>query len=350
MTEFQFVLISISLVWMFYRFRSLRNSSNFLVLNLSIADLMMAIGNLPAFAVASFNMRWVFSNIGCQLYGFIGSLASLASITTLTLIAIERSIVIVHQLPWYKKTSVRTVLLFVVFSWLYSAFWSIAPLLGWGRYILEGSQASCTFDFISQQTRYRSFSISLMTGCFFIPLVIIFVCYISIFLKVALHEREIDQLTMTHNSKLYFPNISRERRKQKREFKTAKIAFGIILVFCFSWLPYAVFAMIGSFGGDLQLVTPLAVSVIGLCAKIATAVNPILYALIHPKYRGKVSKDMKMGMSYVFKNANSQHSRITHSITNDSNEELQLAKFSRKESMTSLPENLILVQNTINML
>ncbi|XP_069125653.1 melanopsin-like [Argopecten irradians] len=310
---------------------------------------MMAIGNLPAFAIASFNMRWVFNNIGCQIYAFIGSLASLASITTLTLIAIERSIVIVH-LPWYKRTSVRTVLLFAGFSWIYSAFWAISPLLGWGRYIMEGSHVSCTFDFISKQPRYRSFSIALMTGCFFIPLIIIFVCYISIFLKVAFHEREIDQFKLEQNSKLCFPNISRERRKQKREFKTAKIVFGIILVFCFSWLPYAVVAMIGCFDGNIEHITPLSISVIGLCAKIATAVNPILYALIHPKYRGKVSKDMRIGMSFVFKKVNHPHSRISQSITNDSNEDLRLNTFSRKDSITSLPENVILVRNPTDLL
>ncbi|XP_021375680.1 rhodopsin-like [Mizuhopecten yessoensis] len=226
----------------------------------------MAVGNLPAFAVASFNMRWVFSNIGCQIYGFVGSIASLTSITTLTLIAIERSIVIVHQLPWYQKTSV---------------IW---------------------------------------------------------------HEREIDQIALKTNSKIYFTNVSRERRKQKREFKTAKIAFGIILVFCFSWLPYAVVAMIGCFNGKLSLITPMAVSVSGLCAKIATAVNPILYALIHPKYRGKVRKDMKKGVSFVFKTVNNQDSRISHS--NDSNEELQFSKFNRKESITNRPKEHTLLQKT----
>ena len=216
---------------------------------------------------------------------------------TLTVIALERSIIITNRNNWVIKSSFKAVRSAVCFTWVYSAVWAVSPVLGWGRYMVEGSMNSCTVDVISQEPKYKSFLLALLIGCFYIQLIIIITSYASIYAKVVIHGREIARLVDEINRKP-FSNIpqskwSREstyRRKQRKELNTAKISAGIILMFCVSWTPYAVVAMVGCFG-DPKYITPLVAAIPGLCAKSSTAINPILYALWHPKYRSKIFKN-----------------------------------------------------------
>lgn len=53
-----------ALGFFYFRYRSLRISSNLLVLNLAITDTFLALGNLPWLAISSFRGYWIFGYIG----------------------------------------------------------------------------------------------------------------------------------------------------------------------------------------------------------------------------------------------------------------------------------------------
>ncbi|XP_021377213.1 rhodopsin-like [Mizuhopecten yessoensis] len=262
------------------KFRSMRKPSNVLLLNLSVTDLILSLSTLPVLGVASLRQAWVFGESGCLLYGFIGSVTSIVSITTLTMIAIERSIVITFS----RKVTLKQLIMAIQFTWIYGIFWATMPLAGWGRYIIEGSRISCTFDFLSRDTLYKSFVISLQTCVFYVPVSLIMFSYASIFVKVSRNEREMDRLKNTQQ-------LWRSSRFNI-EIKVAKTALVITMVFCLSWLPYAVVALIGSFG-NIQLITPLTSAIPGFCAKLSTSINPLIYVLLNGKYRSKLGKDFR---------------------------------------------------------
>ncbi|XP_062619522.1 rhodopsin-like [Saccostrea cucullata] len=275
------------IIWMFYRYRSLRISSNLLVLNLAITDTFLALGNLPWLAISSFRGYWIFGYIGCQVYGFIGAMAGFISINTLTVIAMERFFVIVIRMPWKQvKTSSKTVGVAILFIWLYSFMWASCPLIGWGSFILEGSMTSCTFDFFSRDVNNKSYVVSILVFCFSIQLFLIICSYVRIYLKVLKHEKEIVSWCSSGNESLSF-HSRRIKKFQNVHMKTAKVSLVIISIFCISWTPYAIIATIGNFG-DASVITPLVSSVPGIFAKISTVLNPMIYALLHPKYRNKL--------------------------------------------------------------
>ncbi|XP_022318337.1 rhodopsin-like isoform X1 [Crassostrea virginica] len=272
-------------IGLFIRYRSLRISSNLLVLNLAITDTFLALGNLPWLAISSFKGFWTFGYIGCQVYGFVGAMAGFISINTLTMIAIERFFVIVIREPYrHIRTSNRTVLVAIVFIWVYSFMWAICPLIGWGSFILEGSMTSCTFDFFSRDVNTKSYVASILVFCFTVQLFLIICSYVRIYLKVLQHEKEIVNCYVDGNLKI-------QNRKVKKfhsvHVKTAKISLVIISIFCLSWTPYAVIAIIGNFG-DASVITPLASTIPGVFAKLSTVLNPMIYALLHPKFRNKL--------------------------------------------------------------
>ena len=50
------------------------------------------------------------------------------------------------------------------------------------------------------------------------------------------------------------------------------------------WTPYAVVVMTAAFG-DRNVVTPMVSQLPAFCAKLASVLNPCVFALSHPKFR-----------------------------------------------------------------
>lgn len=225
--------------------------------------------------------------VGCQIYGFVGAIAGFISINTLTVIAMERFFVIVIRQPWrYRKTSNKTVLVVIALIWIYSFLWALCPLIGWGSYILEGSMTSCTFDFLSRDVNTKSYVTSILIFCFSVQLFLIVCSYVRIYLKVLRHQKEILECYNNGNESLTFQN-RKIKKFQSFHVKTAKVSLVIISIFCISWTPYAIVAIIGNFG-DASVVTPLVSTIPGVFAKLSTVLNPMIYALLHPKFRSKL--------------------------------------------------------------
>ena len=166
------------------------------------------------------------------------------------------------------------------------------PLFGWNRYILEGMGTTCSFDYITRSVSYRSFILGMFFGGFVLPLLIIIVCYISIYVTVRSHQR-----TFRNTDKMRMHKMSRKRMmrgkrqttkyNQAVEYKTAKTAMLAVLFYCIAWTPYATVALIGEFGNSSSL-SPLISTLPCIFAKMSTLYNPFLYSLVHPRFRQKV--------------------------------------------------------------
>lgn len=86
------------LSFVLYRFRSLRTYSNLLVLNLTIADFLLSVGNVPAFVAASIYGYWVFGALGNVEQAL--DIVKLLRLTSFLLISLKTYLVIV----WYTCT------------------------------------------------------------------------------------------------------------------------------------------------------------------------------------------------------------------------------------------------------
>ena len=212
-------------------------------------------------------------------------MSSFVSINTLAAIAVDRCMVIVRT--FYVRSSRREVYITVAFIWIYSIVWSTGPLSGWGNFILEGTETSCTFDFLTRSITNRSYVVAIFTAHFVIPLVAISVSYYLIFNAVRKQQREFANVRKTFGEEQMPLSVKNQKTGMKKELKTAKVSLIIILVFCISWSPYATISLIGVFG-DQNLVTRLGSGIPCLCAKFSTVINPILYALLHPKFRQRL--------------------------------------------------------------
>ena len=174
----------------------------------------------------------------------------------------------------------------IVAVWLWSLVSACPPIFGWGHYIPEGFQTSCTFDYLTRTDNNRSFIFFLYIFGFVVPLTIIVACYALIINAVRKHEIEMKKTAKKLNAEM-----RTNQDKQRMEIRVTKISFAIVILYMLSWTPYATVALIGQFG-DAKFVTPFWSEIPVLFAKASAMHDPIVYALSHPKFRAALHERM----------------------------------------------------------
>ncbi|KAL7377101.1 hypothetical protein ABVT39_021756 [Epinephelus coioides] len=264
--------------------KKLRTAPNFFIMNLAVSDFLMAITQSPIFFVNSLYKGWIFGETGCKMYAFCGALFGITSMINLLAISVDRYIVITKPLQAIQWTSKRRTCLIIALVWLYSLAWSLAPLLGWSSYIPEGLMTSCTWDYVTSTPANKSYTLMLCCFVFFIPLGIISYCYLCMFLAIRHASRDVEKLGYQVRKSTLI-----QQQSIKTEWKLAKIAFVVIIVFVLSWSPYACVTLI-AWAGYGSILSPYSKAVPAVIAKASAIYNPFIYAIIHSKYRDTMAE------------------------------------------------------------
>lgn len=276
-------------IYAFSRSRSLRTPANMFIINLAITDLLMCITQTPIFFTTSMHKRWIFGEKACEVYAFCGALFGICSMITLTVIAVDRYFVITRPLASIGVLSQKRALLILTGAWLYSLGWSLPPFFGWSAYVPEGLMTSCTWDYMTFTPSVRAYTMLLFIFVFFLPLFIIMYCYYFIFRAIRTTNHAVGKI----NGSTYSHSSGRDSVKgfhrMQNEWKMAKIALIVILLYVISWSPYSAVALT-AFSGYADMLTPYMNSVPAIIAKASAIHNPIIYAITHPKYRIALAK------------------------------------------------------------
>ncbi|XP_053358231.1 melanopsin-A [Clarias gariepinus] len=225
-------------IYAFTRSRTLRTPANMFIINLAITDFFMCATQTPTFFITSMHKRWIFGKKGCELYAFCGALFGMCSMITLMVIAVDRYFVITRPLHSIGILSQKRALLVLMCAWIYTLGWSLPPFFGWSAYVPEGLMTSCTWDYVTFTPSVRAYTMLLFIFVFFIPLIIIIYCYIFIFRAVRNSNQDVVKLNR-YNSRDSVKRIN----KMKKEWKMAKVALIVILLYVISWSPYSIMAL-----------------------------------------------------------------------------------------------------------
>ena len=82
----------------------------------------------------------------------------------------------------------------------------------------------------------------------------------------------------------YFSNIVLGNLQTEMEWQVTKVAISNVLLWFLAWTPYAIVVLMGAFG-NRQAVTPMMSQIPAFLAKLASAINPVVTALSHPRFR-----------------------------------------------------------------
>nr|ART30090.1 opsin [Heliconius sara] len=274
-------------IFIFATSKSLRTSSNLLILNLAIFDFIM-MAKAPIFIYNSAMRGFATGALGCQIFSVMGAYSGIGASMTNACIAYDRHSTITRPLDG--RLSRGKALLMIACVWIYATPWALMPLFNvWGRFVPEGYLTSCTFDYLSNSFDTKLFVVCIFTCSCLFPMCFIIYFYSGIVKQVFAHEAALREQAKKMNVESLRSN--QNASAESAEIRIAKAALTVCFLFVASWTPYGVMSLIGAFG-DQQLLTPGVTMIPAVACKTVACIDPWVYAISHPKYRQELQRRM----------------------------------------------------------
>ncbi|XP_050744602.1 G-protein coupled receptor moody isoform X2 [Drosophila biarmipes] len=164
------------------RGRQTRNSTAIFIINLSCSDLLFGCFNLPLAASTFMERAWTHSDLLCRLFPMLRYGLLAVSLLSVSLITINRYIIIAHPRQYPRIYQRRYLALMVAGTWVTTFSIMIPTWRGvWGIFGLDASIGSCS---ILHDQWGRSPKEFLFIAAFMVPCICIVICYARIFLLV----------------------------------------------------------------------------------------------------------------------------------------------------------------------
>ncbi|XP_059421519.1 visual pigment-like receptor peropsin [Carassius carassius] len=260
---------NIVVLLMFVKFRELRTATNAIIINLAFTDIGVAGIGYPMSAASDLHGSWKFGYTGCQIYAALNIFFGMASIGLLTVVAIDRYLSICRPDIGQKLTTVSYTLI-IVAAWLNAVFWSSMPIVGWAGYAPDPTGATCTINWRNNDTSFVSYTMTVITVNFIIPLAVMFYCYYNVSVTVKRY---------TASNCLDSVNID-----WSDQMDVTKMSIIMIVMFLAAWSPYSIVCLWASFGDPQKIPAPMAI-IAPLFAKSSTFYNPCIYVIANKKFR-----------------------------------------------------------------
>lgn len=122
-------------------------------------------------------------------------------------------------------------------------------------------------------TEDRGYILLVAVTCFLIPLIVMFYCYLRVFLKVRFHKKQVQRWNSSQETEINF----------RRETKTARVVFTVLFVFVGCWTPFVTVHILQA---SLSISLSRAVfHCVTLVAGLHSACNPIIYITMNRTFR-----------------------------------------------------------------
>ncbi|KAM9717593.1 LOW QUALITY PROTEIN: neuropeptide Y receptor type 2-like [Menidia menidia] len=283
-------------IYVIYRFKTLRTVTNFFIANLAVADLLVNTLCLPFTLVYTLQGEWKFGRGLCFLLPYAQGLAVHVSTVTLNVIALDRHRCIVHHL----ETRMRKDVCFgvIALTWLLSAVLAspLAIFREYGSFTLEPGHSIqvCTEKWPGKNTDGTVYSISMLILQYFLPLSIISFAYARIWSKLRAHVSPAEAAPPPPPPP---PPTASSSERHRRRRKTTKMLVTMVVVFAVSWLPFHAFQLATDIDSGVLDMRDfrLLYTVFHVVAMCSTFANPLLYGWMNRNYRAAFLAVFKCG-------------------------------------------------------
>lgn len=253
-----------------YRNSCMQTPRYMFILNLACGDLGVTLLSMPFCLVTAVARRWILGEALCQVHGFLGSFFFCASIFTLTIMSIEQYFALVK--PLARAITIRRARGMILSVWVFSAFISMGPALGWGHFDFNSSTLACGVAY-PRFTFERLYLLFLVFVAFVIPLLIMGFAFVCIFIAVKKHTARIAKHTTGGGEVM---------KLQRRITYTLLL---VLVVFMLCWLPFVCLITLANQGTSAaELPHGLGVAAYW-CGFFNSSVNPIIYVILNDKFR-----------------------------------------------------------------
>ncbi|XP_018326607.1 neuropeptide SIFamide receptor-like [Agrilus planipennis] len=262
-----------------FRSPRMRTVTNFFIVNLAVADILVIIFCLPATLMSNIFVPWVLGWLMCKTVPYIQGVSVAASVYSLIAVSLDRFLAI--WWPLRCQITKRRARLMILLIWFIALTTTIPWAIFFDLVVIFRDAPEvqlCVEVWPDSMNGALYFLIANMVFCYILPMILITMCYVLIWIKV--WNRNIP--TDTKDAQM-------ERMQQKSKVKVVKMLVAVVILFVLSWLPlYVIFARI-KLGGTIEPweeeILPIATPIAQWLGASNSCINPILYAYFNKKFR-----------------------------------------------------------------
>ena len=256
--------------------RLMRNTTNILIINLAVADLLFIVMCVPFTAVSYAITVWPFGSVFCKIYQYALNVTAYASVYTLVLMSVDRYLAVVHAISSMAYRNERNAYVVIGILWATIMAMNVPVLYDHEHvsYTYIGELRSACLNlkiYHDSQVQGRIFY-----GCFFafgyvLPLTTVCVLYGRLLRRLLYRAT---------------PGLSRSAESMRNKRRVTYMVVVVVVMFALCWLPVHVMFLIQYFGPPNQSMTFVSVRIASTCfAYMNSCINPLLYAFLSENFR-----------------------------------------------------------------
>ncbi|XP_039957375.1 octopamine receptor beta-1R isoform X2 [Bactrocera tryoni] len=303
------VLVIVSVM----RHRKLRIITNYFVVSLAVADMLVALCAMTFNASVEITGKWMFGAVMCDVWNSFDVYFSTASIMHLCCISVDRYYAIVQPLDYPLIMTQGRVYFMLLMVWLLPALLSFLPICsGWytteenWKY-LKSNPHICEFKV------NKAYAIVSSSMSFWIP------GFVMVFMYYRIYQEAVRQERLVYRSKVAAllldkhlqisqipkprPSIQVEQSTittMRRERKAARTLGIIMSAFLLCWAPFFLWYLTSTLCSSCT--TPrIVVGILFWIGYFNSALNPIIYAYFNRDFRGAFKKTLKLAFTFLIR-------------------------------------------------
>ncbi|NXJ83267.1 NK1R protein, partial [Trogon melanurus] len=264
---------NVVVMWIILAHKRMRTVTNYFLVNLAFAEASMSAFNTVVNFTYAIHNEWYYGLLYCKFHNFFPIAAVFASIYSMTAIALDRYMAIIHPLqPRLSATATKVVI---------GIIWLLAFLLAFpqGYYSVTAElpgRLVCLVEWPEHSTNVhgKTYHFCMTILIYFLPLLVIGCAYTVV--GVTLWASEIPG----DSSDRYHEQVSAKR-------KVVKMMIIVVCTFALCWLPYHIYFTLQYFNPQWYLqkfIQQVYLAVMWL-AMSSTMYNPIIYCCLNDRFR-----------------------------------------------------------------
>ncbi|CAH1162799.1 unnamed protein product [Phaedon cochleariae] len=277
---------NIGVIIVVFKDNYMRSVTNYFLVNLSVADLLVTLVCMPHAALLAYTAADYFGSYVCKISAYLQCISVASSIFTITAMAVDRYLAIARPLFGfvYRSSNKSTVLAVIAALWLLS-FLLFAPVLyiyGLKVDVYPTPEANvtvgvCKEDWMQVDLSRRAVGIVWFVFMFAVPGAIMIFAYSVMGRTLCSGKPPLDN-----------DSTSNQQRNKliKGRKRVACILLLLAFVFAVCWLPHHIMTLMADTGNPIKYALAKKVRrYLLLLGHANSAMNPIIYCTLSKKFR-----------------------------------------------------------------
>ncbi|XP_056136103.1 tachykinin receptor 3a [Lampris incognitus] len=258
-------------MWIIVAHKRMRTVTNYFLLNLAFSDASMAAFNTLINFIYATHGDWYFGEAYCKFHNFFPVTSVFASIYSMTAIAVDRYMAIIHPLkPRLSATATKVI---IVCIWILAVVLAF-PLCFFSTILTLPRRTICHVAWPRKTDDPFMYHIIIAVLVYLLPLVVMGITYTIV--GATLWGGEIPG----DSSDNYHGQLQAKR-------KVVKMMIIVVVTFALCWLPYHIYFIVTGLNKLLikrKYIQQVYLSVMWL-AMSSTMYNPIIYCCLNSRFR-----------------------------------------------------------------